>query len=1291
MYVVIFVYICIVLLSDVRMRKVCILLIFTLLCLSAFARRERDTLGVGSFVSFVENAGQWEPQVAFKAQVDNGALFFEADGITVVLHEPSPHPYPAAAPLRYHAYKMRFAGTEGVWPSSAGTLPGHNNYFLGNNQGRWRSGVREFATVRYEELYEGVDLEVFSATNVLKYNFIVAPEADVSQIVMEYIGTDGVQVGPGGNLVVRTSVRDVVELKPFVYQEINGHKSEVESEWKVESGKWKTEKDEKIYRVRVRVGEYDRQRPLVVDPMLVFSTYTGSRADNWGTTAAYDSHKNVYTAGVVFEVGYPTSLGAYSGTYAGNTDIGIFKFDTNGHNRLYATYLGGSEADIPHSLYVNSFDELIVFGTTGSADFPVTSGAYSTTFSGGTLLYYEGPDLPFPNGSDIFVSRFSTDGSQLPASTFVGGSGNDGLNYRHSFNTSYSIIMAGNDSLYYNYGDGARGEIITDNQNNVYVGSTTFSTDFPTTEGCVQPASAGRQEGVVFKLDHNLRNMLWSTYLGGGGDDAVYSIDVDSSYNLLVCGGTNSHNFPTLGANGIYQSSYGGGTADGFVCKIAWQGNRMIASSYVGSELYDQLYFVRTGRHDEVFLYGQTRAQGSTMIHNAGYGVPGSGMLLMRLERDLSSCVWSTVFGTPGRINLSPTAFAADICNRVYAAGWGRDFVNYNHVEWYTAGTTGMETSLNAYCDSTDGQDFYIMSMTADASRLDYATFFGEPHKRNRTSGGGDHVDGGTSRFDRLGALYQSVCASCGGTNGFPVTDEAWSDSNLSAYPSRNCNNAIFCFRVTDDYPVADFLLPSAGCAPYNLQFHFTGRGDSLYWDFGDGSTSTERNPMHTYTLGGTYVVRLIATMPNGCSVADTQYRTVYVIGVDHAFSDTPDISCNNDPIQIGPTPSVGVTYQWLTDGVSDPTVANPWVTSTGTYLLRISAQGCSETDTFEVLNYRLVDQWQVFPNKCRDSLDGYAVFHMGVDYDADSVHFTLQPAAPYHMPDARTIVFNRLQYDVPYHFTLSAYGCHYEQDFTAPNSPPPAYSKEVDDVLCTDSCTGRLLLHYHFSVIPEAAAIDTLITGLCEGTHITFINDTAGCPFYDTTVVVRDHTLDGFHAWADASRLFLGESVRLHAVPGGDNVFFFWTPEADLDDHTAQNPLATPSDTMNTYYVQAINSATGCKAGDSVVVHGVEVVCGPQFFIPNAFTPNGDGVNDYLTFFREADRQQVYDMVTSFHIVIFNRWGERVFETEDINAKWDGNYHNNHCMPGVYTYSCVISCQLGEEYKCKGDITLIR
>ena len=1244
-----------------------LLLLLILTPVANIVARQRDTLTVGDRVHFVQNLGQWQAPFLFKAEMGRAAFFAEIGGFTFVVKggyvqaEKGSTSFHLQHATTACAYKVHFEGSNpqvAVSGEDVATNEGYDNYYLGSNPKHWKSRVPHHKTLLYKGIYPGIDMDVRVAQSALKTNFYISAGADPTDIVMEYEGAEKLYLSCG-NLIVRTSIGEIVETSPYAYQECDTGRCEIDVRYRLVGN-----------RLTFVVGVYDTMRTLVIDPVLHFSTYTGATADNWGATAAYDYEKNTYTAGLVFGTGYPTSIGTYDLTYSGSCDIGIFKFDSTGSQRLFATYLGGTYADMPHSMFTNSFNELVIFGTTGSQDFPTTADAFQRTFKGGSYLQYEGTSssIIYPNGSDIFVSRFASDGSQLQASTYVGGHANDGLNYRNSFNSSYSTYMCGNDSLYFNYGDGARGEIITDDLNNVYIGSTTFSMDFPVTEGSVDIYPPAKQNGVVFKLDYNLRNMIWCTYLGGDGDDAVYSIDVDSSYNVIVCGGTNSTNLPTT--LGAYQRSYGGGTADGFVSKISYHGDRLIASTYYGSTAYDQVYFVRTGKHDEVFLFGQTKAPGSTMIYNAGYSTPGAGNLLARLLPDLSGRVWSTVFGTSsGRPNLSPTAFAADICNRVYAVGWGRDFVGYCVNGFPQGSCHNMEVTTDAYQNTTDGQDFYIMAIDATASRLDYATFFGEDHA-NTGYGGSDHVDGGTSRLDRRSTLYQSVCASCGGTNGFPTTPDVWSRNNGC---ESNCNNAVFRFTVHTDYPVAEFMPPPVGCAPYTVTFHNTGRGTQYRWQFGDGDSSTLANPTHTFDSAGTYRVRLIALMDGGCKTADTTFADVAVLNPDEGKHYILS-ACDGETLQIGHKPMLGCSYQWLSEGVSDPTVANPLVNRVGLYVVRMTTHdgGCIQTDTFEVRYSQTYDTLVLKNPTCPGGDDGSVLVRIPSAI-ADSVQILWDGVVG-------DTLLTDLGADGRQHLlTVIHSGCTSTVSFMLTDPPKIEHSIEVGDVLCSDDCTGWIRLSYGY---PDGSVTDSLAENLCVGTYVLHFTDTAGCPYSDSVTLTRDTLLEHMNVWADNYEIFLGQSVGLHVSPL-PGAIYSWDPSSTLSNPHSPNPIATPEDSVSTYGCTVVDSL-GCIWRGNLSIHCTEITCGePNIFIPNAFSPNDDGINDRLTFQGR--------WVLDFHLSIYSRWGEKVFETNDINDSWDGRYNGSWCQPGVYTYYCRIKCEAGLKNLLKGDITLIR
>ena len=491
-----------------------------------------------------------------------------------------------------------------------------------------------------------------------------------------------------------------------------------------------------------------------------------------------------------------------------------------------------------------------------------------------------------------------------------------------------------------------------------------------------------------------------------------------------------------------------------------------------------------------------------------------------------------------------------------------------------------METTVNAVQRYTDGQDFYIISLDADANTLDYATFFGEQHGP-ASGGGSDHVDGGTSRFDRHATLYQAVCASCTGTQAFPTTANAWSRQNQST----NCNNALFRFNVNDGFPVAEFTPPSVACVDESITFNNIGRGSSYRWDFGDGTTSTEHSPTHTYTVGGRYTVTLIAYLSYGCVVADTQRHSIQVLA-DGGQIFTPQLACNNASIQIGPHPQLGAEYQWIVGHVSDSSVANPWVNQAGNYVLRITGVGCVETDTFVVQTVNLVDSLELVPNSCHDSADCRVIVHLG-QVLVDSVTASIDSPNAVGTITPKEIEFCCLAPDVRYHLILSGYGCTYEQDFTISNKPRPSYQKEYSPHLCNDSCTGWIHLRsVSYDTARGAWGLDTLISGLCAGTHLLSLTDADGCPLVDTTVIDRNHRLDDFHIWPDRHQVYLTQSVQFHSSITDPDLRYSWTPPVDFQQPDIPEPVATPSEGTTLYTCLVTDTITSCAAFDTAFIH---------------------------------------------------------------------------------------------------------
>jgi hypothetical protein len=405
-------------------------------------------------LKFIENKNQWPGNVHFLATIPGGNMtigpgrfsYYFVDGKRLhELHERAHHAGdPDAAMdwnIKHHSVQAEFIGSNPSVPLPFGRSTEYYNYYLGNDETKWASKAYAYQGMVYPSFYDGVDLKVYSSGNHLKYDFIVAPSGDPSQIVVEYQGMEHVKLD-NGNLILQTSLAEIIEQRPFAYQFINGEKIIVNSEYSLTGNRLSF----------CFPDGYDPCYELVIDPLLIFSTYSGFTADNWGSTATPGEHGTLYSSGVTSTLehggNFSATPGAYQSSYGGEYDIGIYKYDSTGSTLLYATLLGGVESESPHSLVMNKDNELIVLGTTSSSDFPTTNGAYDRSYNLGTSVNPVG-SYSYNQGSDIFVARLSKDGTQLKASTFLGGSQNDGLNSRSSL-------------LVRNYGDQLRGDVITD-------------------------------------------------------------------------------------------------------------------------------------------------------------------------------------------------------------------------------------------------------------------------------------------------------------------------------------------------------------------------------------------------------------------------------------------------------------------------------------------------------------------------------------------------------------------------------------------------------------------------------------------------------------------------------------------------------------------------------------------------------------------------------------------------------------------------------------------------------------
>lgn len=1328
---------------------------------------------------FTENLGQWDEKILYRAQLDGGAVYLEKDRLTYSFYDKVKYRKLHAGKadpndknpfeIRFHCYQVKFlssAGIQNAEKNDAGQ--DYENFYLGNDPARWRSLVRNYRCLQKKDLYPGINYELSAGATSLKYTFYVKSNADPGQIRLQFEGAENLKIREG-NLAIQLSFSEVVEQKPFAFQLSGEDTLVVPCKYKL---------DDRTVSFVFPAG-YDKSKELVIDPTLIFAAQSGSSADNFGMTATYDAQGNLYAGGTVFGNGYPTTIGAYSINYnaassPGTTDLAITKYNSSGTSLIYSTYLGGAQAEIVTSMIVDASNNLFLYGATGSADFPTTSGAYDQSFNGGSFLSFQFNGTTFNNGTDIFVSCFNAGGSALLASTFIGGSANDGVNHNNFAPPTHLVfpcfapqgVFLTNefpaDSLQYNYGDQYRGEIQLDKNGDVYVASSSRSSDFPVVNA-FQNSLNGKQDAVVFKFNPGLNTLLYSSYLGGSGNDAGYALIVDDSLQVFITGGTYSSNFPVV--SGCYQTSAGGGKADGFLAKITATGNQIKKATYIGTASYDQSYFVQSDRIGRIYIFGQSL--GNMPVSPGVYSNPGSKQFIMRFDNQLTNLNLSTVIGSgQSSLDISPSAFSVDKCSgSISLTGWGGNFVVCSSI-------AGMPVTPGAFQSvPPNGHDFYLMVLHPNASGLKYGSYFGG----NLAD---EHVDGGTSRINEQGVLYQSVCAGCNGHDDFPVTPGSWPNTPGNPNHSTNCNNGVFKFDYDPQVTAAIVSNTLSGCSPATFTFsNNSSPGLPYMWNLGGGQNDTTTQisqPVKTFTAPGTYTVQLTVYENQYCfTTASTQVVVIVHPNPVLSFSlnSTPCASTVQTVNSSSNTPVISNHIWNFGDGTGTVSAVSPAHTYTGSgiynvFLTGITSQGCSAGQSQSLAILVFTPAIGPGANICNGRTATLSAFG-GNSYTWSPSLTLSQPFSPITLasPSISTVYSVVVQ--------NSGFGITCAADFTTQvlvrPSPTTAFvfttnpcgggvqftDQSLEDIVSwswTLSSTGTSTMQnpYYFYPIGGTYTVslvstnssgcqskhdrlvqvgqpaDVSVTGdgaICRGTPVQLtasgglsyswspassldmplssnpianpIVSTEYSVLITTSIVVNgqpcQYLLTAFvrvdvlsvvpvSAFADPGVILKGEnSTLIYTGSPGANVA--WYPFNSTSPATGYTVTATPP-APQIYTVVATLGA--CVQEVTVFVDVYSFSClGTDLFIPNTFTPNGDGANDKL-FVRGLK-------VEDFHFAVYNRWGEKVFETNDRSVGWDGVYKGKAADAGVFGWYLEAKCPGGEETFLKGNVTLIR
>jgi len=563
---------------------------------------------------FESNRGQLEDQVRFLARGKGFGLYLTREGATLaLLRESAPHTKPGARPASIDRaiVSMRVVGGRSVDPIAEGELSGKSNYFVGSDHRQWKTDVENFARVRYEDVLPGVSVVYYgSVGRELEYDLVLAPGADPHAIELEFDGSDSIRIdGDGSAILGLSSGGELRKPAPLTYQVgASGARTVIASRYELRNGK-----------LGFVLGEYDRSRELRIDPAILYSTYLGGSSYDQAYGVASDEAGNSYVVGYTTSTLFPTVNPVQPSLAGGGSDAFVCKLDASGAF-VYATFLGGTGADVGYAIAADATGNAYLTGVTFSADFPTKSALQAA--AGGK--------------QDAFVAKLDASGSALIYSTYLGGSQDD-------------------------YAQG----IAVGTSGTVVVG-TTFSANFPKLTP-LQAALSGTSDAFASKLNAAGSALVYSTYLGGNSSDSASGVALDASGNAVVVGTTQSNNYPvTL----PLQGSFGGGASDAFVSELNTAGSALLFSTYLGGLFTDEAAGVAIHSTGLITVAGSTTSSNFPVVNAPQASLASAGQrdaYVTRFNAAGSAVVFSTYLGGTGEDSAS--GVGVDSSDSAYVVG----------------------------------------------------------------------------------------------------------------------------------------------------------------------------------------------------------------------------------------------------------------------------------------------------------------------------------------------------------------------------------------------------------------------------------------------------------------------------------------------------------------------------------------------------------------------------------------------------------------------------------------------
>ena len=746
------------------------------------------------------------------------------------------------------------------------------------------------------------------------------------------------------------------------------------------------------------------------------------------------------------------------------------------------------------------------------------------------------------------------------------------------------------------------------------------------------------QDGVVIKLTPDAGTVLFSSYLGGSGNDAAYVLAIGQTGNIYVAGGTESSDMLTNTAGTIGVTNQG--QIDGFIAEISNNGSTMIRSTYIGTPQFDQIYGIQFDNMGFPYIMGQTTGNWFITPGTPTFGSANGKQFIAKLLPDLSNYVYSTVFGTNSATpNISPVAFLVDRCENVYISGWGGYIgsIDANNI-YRSAGTSGLPVTPDAFKSNTDGRDFYFFVLKRDATSQLFGSFFGENNPP--AQGGTDHVDGGTSRFDKNGVIYQAICGNCKlglpTAPVYPTTPGAYATVNNS----NDCNLTMLKIAmnlagVQSNIQSSINGVPkdTAGCVPLTVDFIDTiANAQSYEWNFGDGTPIVKTNvpnTSHTFTNIGTYLVRLIAIDSTTCNIQDTSYINIKVGNLEATL--------DFNPVKLPPCNA----FQYRFDNLSFEPPTHPFGPKTFV--------------------------WDFGDGSPTVEADGSPVMHNYAGPGTYNVKLILQDTAYCNTPDTLEVPLSVAE-NVLAGFTTNPEGClPYAAHFTNTTTAGQTYLWDFGD--------GNTSTDFEPTHLYSVAGAYNVVL-IAYNPNTCNLSDTTAA----FTINVYDSPTPDF-SFAPVPPI-VNTPTTFTNLSSADAVRFLWYfGDGDSLNTTSAAPFDHQYNSTGTFNACLIAyNQIGCS---DTICKDVEALIEPLVDVPTAFTPQSGDINSIL-------------YVKGFGIgkmtfTIWNRWGQKVFESNNINQGWDGKVKGVLQPMDVYVYTLQAEFTDGKKLTKKGDITLIR